>query len=63
MKDLSDFPQDTNQTLSPTLSTGKEKENAASARKILDEATPGKLWESWFDGPSVSLDFMNDREQ
>ncbi|MDE8029005.1 toxin-antitoxin system antitoxin VapB [Escherichia coli] len=23
----------------------------------------GESWESWFDGDSVSADFMNDREQ
>ena len=23
----------------------------------------GKSWDSWFDGDSVSADFMNDREQ
>jgi antitoxin VapB len=23
----------------------------------------GKSWDSWFDGPSMSPDFMNDREQ
>ncbi|WP_456061960.1 type II toxin-antitoxin system VapB family antitoxin [Alloalcanivorax profundimaris] len=23
----------------------------------------GEAWDSWFDGPAVSADFMNDREQ
>ncbi len=26
-------------------------------------APAGEIWDSWFDGPSVSADFMTDREQ
>ncbi len=34
---------------------------AAGRTRIITPA--GESWDSWFDGDSVSADFMNDREQ
>jgi len=34
---------------------------AVGSTRIISPA--GKSWDQWFDGPGISDDFMNDREQ